>query len=417
MCISLPPSNILNSFFFQPPMSSSTNRAYLGLSKAQEYTLKPAYLVGASPFQLEIKHFGKRDTSQAMDKLMKCVWLAIVFKKLVNRTRERKQPVAIVYASVTGNAAKYASDLGAILRSSCNVSFVDACGANAAEDILEGFPLIEVATLVIFVTSTQGNGELPSLARKFFSILFDKNGIILRGKHCAVLGFGSSSYPIFCGAASELSKMLAKVDAKEVVPRGLCDSVKGEGPTFYNWTTNLIMQLASMNGASRLMIKLSSDMKDSISSSLVKVRSMVNRVKVEVFAAKEVETSAAMSFMTKRSGSMGTISRRRSSLDTNGRRTSMDSFGSDSSVDGTISASIERIIQIISSSSTHTSNEEILEGLVKSREDIISSVAWAEGSEETTRKTSVVKIDLQSCGSEFLVMNPYHFFSITFTFK
>ena len=32
-----------------PPMSSSTNKAYLGLHKAQEYTLKPAYLFGANP--------------------------------------------------------------------------------------------------------------------------------------------------------------------------------------------------------------------------------------------------------------------------------------------------------------------------------------------------------------------------------
>ncbi len=104
--------------------------------------------------------------------------------------------------------------------------FVDACGANATEDMLEVFPLLQAATLVIFVSSTQGNGELPSLARKFFSVLFDKNGSILCGKHCAVLGFGSSSYPIFCGAASQLSKMLAKVNATEVVPHGRCDSAK-----------------------------------------------------------------------------------------------------------------------------------------------------------------------------------------------
>ena len=416
-------------------MSSSTNRAYLGLSKAQEYTLKPAYLAGMNPFQLEIKFFGKRDTSQAMKKLVHCVWLALVFKRFINRMRERKQPVALVYASVTGkshissletriyffqaesnlhldgktgNAARYASDLGAILRSSCNVSFIDACRANAAEDIREVFPFIQGATLVIFISSTQGNGELPSLARKFFSVLFDKNGILLRGKHCAVLGFGSSSYPIFCGAASQLSKMLAKVDATEIVPHGLCDSVKGEGRTFYDWTTNLIMHLSSMNGASDLMLKLSSDMKDNISSSLVKVRNMVDLVKVEVFTAKEVEISAAWSFMSKRAGS----SRRRSSNESIGG-CSMNSSISGSIDDETQSASIERIIQIILSSNSHTtSDEEILQGLVKSREDIISSVAQAEGSEAATRKTSIIKIHLNSCGSEFLVMHFHCLFNI-----
>ena len=285
------------------------------------------------------------------------------------------------------------------------MSFVDACSVNAAEDMLDVFPLVQAATLVIFVSSTQGNGELPSLARKFFSILFDKNGSILCGKHCAVLGFGSSSYPIFCGAASQLSKMLAKVNAKEVVPQGRCDSVKGEGPTFDYWTTNLVMEMASMRGASDLMLKLASDMKDSTASSLVRARNLLNCVKVEVFTENEVEIAAAMSYMTKRSRRRSSTSidssRRGSSINSSGRRTSIDSFGSDPPCDVKISVHTnERLMQIMSSSSTEFSNKDILEGRVKSRQDVISSVVREEGSQAATRKTSLVKIDLQSCGSE-----------------
>ena len=260
--------------------------------------------------------------------------------------------------------------------------FVDACGANATEDMLEVFPLLQAATLVIFVSSTQGNGELPSLARKFFSVLFDKNGSILCGKHCAVLGFGSSSYPIFCGAASQLSKMLAKVNATEVVPHGRCDSAKGEFPTFYGWTTNLVMKMASMRGASHLMLKLSSDMKDNVVSSLVHARNLLNCVKVEVFTEKEVETAAAMTYMTKQS-SRSIISKQ--------------------STRSIISEHNERVMQIISLLSAHFSNKDILEGQVKSREDVISSVIREEGSQSATRKTSLVKIELQSCGSECYV--------------
>ena len=83
-------------------MSSSTSRAYLGLNKAQDYTLKPAYLLGTSPFQLEINYFGKRDSSHAMKKLTHCVWLAILFKRCINRMRGRKQKLVITFASVTG---------------------------------------------------------------------------------------------------------------------------------------------------------------------------------------------------------------------------------------------------------------------------------------------------------------------------
>lgn len=129
------------------------------------------------------------------------------------------------YLLLSGNAARYASDLGTLLRSSFNVSFFDSCGVNAAAD-MEVLSLIKASTLTIFVSSTQGNGELPSLSHKFFSGLFEKNGSLLKGKQCAVLGFGSSSYPIFCGSAIHLSKKLAENDADEVIPRGECDSVK-----------------------------------------------------------------------------------------------------------------------------------------------------------------------------------------------
>ena len=106
---------------------------------------------------------------------------------MISRYRIRKQPILIIYASVTGNAASYAYDLGAILSSSCNVNFFDACGVNASKDG-KVLSLIETSTLTIFVSSTQGNGELPSLARKFFTFLFYDNGHVLSGKQVAVLG-------------------------------------------------------------------------------------------------------------------------------------------------------------------------------------------------------------------------------------
>lgn len=174
-------------------MSPTTSPSYLGLSKAQEYTLKPAYIFGKSFLQLEKRLFGPRDTSKAIDKLVKTVYLAVLFKRMVTRFRARKQPIVIVYASVTGNCAKYASDLGSILRCGANVSFFDACGG-IDKSVLS---LIESSSCTVFVSSTQGNGELPSQSKKFFSYLFTDNGNILSGKQCAVLGFGCK-FVCFC---------------------------------------------------------------------------------------------------------------------------------------------------------------------------------------------------------------------------
>ena len=401
-------------------MASTLNHAYLGLNKAQEYTLKPAYLYGASAFQLETKHFGCRDTSKAMDKLLHCIWLAILFKRVIARIRGRKQPLLIIYASVTGmlrvhhedcgqahlisyhflpfvvsgNAAKYASDLGAIMRTSFNVTFFDACGLNAAAD-LEVLSSVASSYLIIFVSSTQGNGELPSLSNKFFTSLFDKHGNLLHGKSCAVLGFGSSSYPVFCGAAVHLSKRLAEVNSKEIVHRGECDSVKGEARTFFDWITNLVMNLANMPNASGLVKKLSNDMLKNTTSSLVRTRSMVESVKVEVFSKEKVQEAAALSYMRRRRGSMGSIHRRCSSS------SSIDgSTHSTKGVLGPLDEEQQRIIQIIDSSTSHSLHKQYLEGRVKCREDLIFN-ATDGGSETVARKTSLVKIDLDSCGSKY----------------
>ena len=58
----------------------------------------------------------------------------------------------------------------------------------------------------------------------------------------------------------------------------------------------------------------------------------------------------------------------------------------------------ERLVNIIGSSSRDNTSEGILTGTIKSREDLISSIPRDGESEATTRKTSLLKIDLQSCG-------------------
>lgn len=126
------------------------------------------------------------------------------------------------------------------------MSFFDACGEFEADV----FSLIETSALTIFVTSTQGNGELPSLSNKFFSQLFGERRHILSDKICAVLGFGSTAYPIFCGAAKILSDELYRCGASEIIARGECDAVAGEASTFHDWVSP--NQYSSLFGAEGL---------------------------------------------------------------------------------------------------------------------------------------------------------------------
>ena len=152
---------------------------------------------------------------------------------LASSIRSKRPEIVIAYASVTGNVRKWANELGLILCAASNVHFVDTFSSNALSPIV--LEQIKSSLVTIFVTSTQGNGELPSQAQKCISFLFEQNGDVFAQKSCSVLGFGSSAYPIFCGGAAYLSKLLAQYGAVEVIPRGKCDAVKGEAPTFYDW--------------------------------------------------------------------------------------------------------------------------------------------------------------------------------------
>eukprot|EP00985_Skeletonema_marinoi_P017024 scaffold9252_cov160-Skeletonema_marinoi.AAC.15 len=373
-----------------PPMSSSTNEAYLGLNKALEYTLKPAYVgVGGKNFlTLEREYFGNRDTTESMKMFFKAVHLAMFFKGWINSFRLKKQPILILYASVTGNAAAYASKLGSIHRECSQVTFFDCCGTNSADD-LEVMSLVKSASLClcIFISSTQGNGELPSLSRKFFSTLFGKKGHVLLDKNCAVLGFGSSAYPIFCGAATELSRKITENGGWEIVPSGLCDAVKGEDITFQTWTATLLDKLACMPDASPLVVQLSERMND---HDHVDTRRQIilESVTVQIFSSKQVKEAAANTFMSR------SLSRRRSSLAyqraVSSRRSSSASSGGEekkddpNDVDERINEAIAKALQ------TSRRRKDVLEGLILSRVDL-----WGGG----RGKTSLVTIDFASCGN------------------
>eukprot|EP00984_Skeletonema_dohrnii_P034576 scaffold33595_cov95-Skeletonema_dohrnii-CCMP3373.AAC.1 len=347
-----------------PPMLSSTNRAYLGLNKALEYTLKPAYIGGKNFVTLEREHFGKRDTAKSMRMFFTAVHLAIFFKKWINEIRQKRQPILILYASVMGNAANYASKLGSVLRACSQVTFFDCCGTNSSND-LEIMSLVNSATLCIFITSTQGNGELPSLARKFFLTLFGKRGHVLLEKNCAVLGFGSSAYPIFCGAAAELSRKIAENGGWEIVPSGLCDAVKGEDFTFQTWTAMLLGELASMSDATPLVVQLSERIND-LDHTDTRRQNILQSVSVQIFTSTEVKEAAADSFMSKRR------------ID----------------VDERIN---EAITKALKNSSSSRQRKDVFEGRILGRVDLLGQEESEKGKE--LRNTSLVKIDLGSCGN------------------
>ncbi|EJK55330.1 hypothetical protein THAOC_24946, partial [Thalassiosira oceanica] len=376
-----------------PPMSSSTNDAYLGLNKATEYTLKPAYIVGKSAMALELRRFGRRDTSKAMEQIDELYLACSAFQA-------------------------FAGEVGQIMRSFANVSFFDACLFDPQK--LKVFDLIDQSTVVLFVSSTHGNGDVPPQSTKFFSTLFGERSGLLEKKCCGVLGFGSSAYPVFNGGAKYLSAQLSSAGAEEIVARGECDSVKGEASAVHEWLLALANNLAAMPSSSDLVCKFAKDLKEG-SASVDAFMDIKEHLKIDVFGNEEVQAAVGKFFL--RPGLRGSSyksSRRRASLDSmpsfrreqiSKRRISfvaMESCERANNHDETEdSPKAQRLMSILQSGgggnvglARLNSKHSRLNSVILAREDVIGNDDNVCGvSSGVSRRTSLIKIDLTSCGS------------------
>jgi sulfite reductase (NADPH) flavoprotein alpha-component len=124
--------------------------------------------------------------------------------------------VRILYASETGNAAGLARDLEGRAK---------AWGLAAqAEDVARyrhrGLADEEV---VLFVSSTHGDGDPPQSATGFFDFLNGRKAPSLRRLRYAVLALGDSTYEFFCEAGKHLDLRLAELGGRRLLDRRDCD--------------------------------------------------------------------------------------------------------------------------------------------------------------------------------------------------
>ena len=116
----------------------------------------------------------------------------------------------IVYGTETGNAKKVASKLQAnFKKEKINAKSVDIFQFDLAK--------LEKETLILFIISTQGEGELPLNAKDFYEKLKSSN-VNLNQLSYAVFGLGDSSYPLFCEAGRLLDEVLEEKGAKRLLP-------------------------------------------------------------------------------------------------------------------------------------------------------------------------------------------------------
>ncbi len=119
------------------------------------------------------------------------------------------QPL-ILYGTETGNAKKVATQLlTSFKKSKIKAKVADVFGYDIKKLAKE--------ELVLFVISTQGEGELPQNAHAFYKKLQDSKENLSHLKY-AVFALGDSSYPLFCEAGNLIDTLFEKKQAQKILP-------------------------------------------------------------------------------------------------------------------------------------------------------------------------------------------------------
>lgn len=142
------------------------------------------------------------------------------------QTEEQGASVLILYGSETGTAEGMARQAARRLQPyRPKVMALDDC---------DPLTLAQEA-LVLIVTSTFGEGELPGNAKRFGKKLKELSRGALTGLNYSILALGSTVYPQFCAAGAMLDRELARLGANRAIAIHRGDEIKGQGATFHAW--------------------------------------------------------------------------------------------------------------------------------------------------------------------------------------
>jgi len=123
--------------------------------------------------------------------------------------------ITLAYGTETGNAKGLAITLaGKAKKNGMQVKLVALDQYKPAD--------LSKEELFFVVISTQGEGEPPVGAKKFYDALF-AGGLSLSNLNYAVLGLGDTAYPLFCKTGEDVDAQLQKLGGNRLLPLQKCD--------------------------------------------------------------------------------------------------------------------------------------------------------------------------------------------------
>jgi sulfite reductase (NADPH) flavoprotein alpha-component len=126
------------------------------------------------------------------------------------------QKITIAYGTETGNSKKVATEFATQAKKN---------GITAKLVSLDQYRLNDLSKEEYFFTviSTQGDGEPPATAKKFYDHIH-QNGFKLNQLKYGVLALGDTSYPLFCKAGEDVDQQLQRLGGQRIVSLECCDT-------------------------------------------------------------------------------------------------------------------------------------------------------------------------------------------------
>ncbi len=152
------------------------------------------------------------------------IWLNGYLSGIIGKETPGEEPVlpksnigkiTIAYGTETGNTKKLATDFAAKAKKN---------GIHAKVVSLDQYRLTDLSKEEYFFTviSTQGEGEPPAAAKKFYDHIH-QNGFKLEKLKYGVLALGDTAYPLFCKAGEDVDAQLKKLGGERIVSLQCCD--------------------------------------------------------------------------------------------------------------------------------------------------------------------------------------------------
>jgi sulfite reductase (NADPH) flavoprotein alpha-component len=133
------------------------------------------------------------------------------------QTKAQAVPVklTILFGTETGNARNLAGKLSAIAKQEGAIAKVISLDQYRMSDLYKEH-------LLFIVISTQGDGEPPAAAQKFYNFIHTTDKELQQLRY-GVIALGDSSYPLFCETGKEVDHKLNDLKGSRIQPVQLCD--------------------------------------------------------------------------------------------------------------------------------------------------------------------------------------------------